>query len=130
MKDLNNKCKLLFTCLTSILIISCSGSSSTPIAGGGSCSVTAGLLTTSSYTISWNAVDPTDLTGYKIYYGTNSPLTKYNALGSVSVGNTTSVTFTPGNYNITTCAQAIVGVTSVGTRPESALSDTQIITVE
>jgi len=124
--------RTLLACGLSVCLAACTGSSSESITGVFSplCTVAPGNVSTSIYTISWNAVVDSDLSGYKLYYGSSDDFSKYNALGSVTVGNTTMVTFKPSDYNITTCIVAKIGITAIGARPESALSDIQTIIVE
>ena len=135
----------LTSVLALLLLAGCTGSSDSGNAGGGgssggggggggaSCTVPAGQPSTGiNYTITWDAVSDADLSAYKIYYGTTSPLTKSNAQGFVTAtSNMTSVTFTPATYTITTCTNVYLAVTAVGsTKPESALSTVQSITIE
>ncbi len=97
----------------------------------GGCSVEPGQLSYTNYTISWDTIQDEDLTGFDVYYGTSENLDKSNALGSFYVdGNVTSSLFAPGDYNLTTCERTYIAVASVGSRPESTLSDIQSIVVE
>lgn len=100
--------------------------------GGGSTpsSVSCGNNPISNYSISWNQVNDADLVGYKVYYGTNSTLTKSNAK-TTQLGNVTSWVFNPTNEGFTTCEQVLIAVTSLGsTKSESPLSLSGILTIE
>lgn len=124
--------RTLLACSLSVCLAACTGSStdSLTLTSSSSCAVSQGQPSTATYTISWDAVVDTDLSGYVVYYGSSDDFNKHNALGSVDVGNTTMVTFKPSDYDITTCNVAKVGITAIGSRPESALSDIQTIIVE
>ena len=120
-----------------LLLAACTGSTESGKTdggggGGGGGGVTCAVPSTSSYSIAWNAVDDANLNGYKIYYGTTSPLTKFNASGSVPIAwNMASATFVPATYDLTTCTRVYLAVTAVGSsKPESALSTVQSIVVE
>lgn len=84
---------------------------------------TCGSTPNSTYTVSWNAVIDGDLSGYRLYYGTTSPLTKLNAT-AVDIGNVTSWIMNPSSLGFLPCDTVHVAVTAIGsTKGESALSN-------
>lgn len=111
-------------------LAACSGSvteNALEISTNDSENVTNNECGTNIYTITWNWTtndsSTTTLTGFKIYYGTSSGLTKTNAAGSILLGRGSySVDFTPADYKITDCSSAYLGITAVGSQPESAIS--------
>jgi len=83
---------------------------------------TCGSTPSSTYTVSWDAVVDTDLTGYRIYYGKTFPLTKSNGT-SIDLGNVTSWIMNPVSLGFLPCDTVYVAVTALGsTKTESALS--------
>jgi len=125
-----------------LLLISCSGGGSdstelvgidpgspgggtgTPGTGAGTtCPDISGQIASSNFTMSWDAASDPGLTGYRMYYGTTTPLTKGNALDSISVGNVTSAQLTTVMHSITACETVEVGISSLGDKPESSLSN-------
>jgi len=118
-----------------VMALSSDGSSSSSIFSitviDDGCAVQPNQPTIETYTISWNAISDSDLTGFKLYYGTTAALTKSNALGSIDIaGNVSSTIFDPSNVNLLTCQTTYIALSSVGARPESSLSDMQSVVVE
>jgi len=95
----------------------------------GLCTVPEGQAANATYTIEWSAIIDNDLTGYRIYFSSDADLTKNNNQGWIDVSNSsTNAQFLPGTYAFKTCDEVYVAVTSLGIRPESAISEvTRII---
>lgn len=81
----------------------------------------------SIYTLTWewDSKEPgVTLDGFKLYYGDKPNLSKYSALGLIEIGGgTLAATFKPADYNIIDCSKVFIGISAIGTRPESALSE-------
>lgn len=91
---------------------------------------TCGVTPLSTYTISWTPVSDSDLSGYKVYYGKNYPLTKGNST-NVSIGNFTNWDVNPTNLNLYPCDNLHVAITATGSiKAESQLSQSGTITIE
>jgi len=91
---------------------------------------TCGDNATSTYTISWDAVNDNDLEAYNVLYGTASPLTKSNS-NTLVAGNVTSMTFNPSTLGFKPCDTVHVAVVATGfTKGESALSNIASVMVE
>lgn len=126
-----------FSSLAAVLALSaCTGTTDLGNGNGGGapCTVTPGQVSTASYTIAWDAIVDADLANYKIYYSVTSPLTKLNNLGTIdniAPAAMPSVTIAPADFGATTCTRVYIGVAAVGsTKPESALSVVQSVTIE
>lgn len=84
---------------------------------------TCGSTSTTTYTVTWDAVNDGDLTGYRVYYGTTGQLTKTNA-DSVDLGDVTSWVLNPAALGILPCETVFVAISAIGsTKAESALSE-------
>lgn len=130
MNTLNKIWKLSFFCFLTSLLISCGGGSNATT-NTANCTVAAGLPSTSTYTISWDSVTNADLKDYTLYYGTSSSLNKFNAAGKIMGIKTNNITFNPATYNISTCTEAYIAVSSLGnTIAESALSNVKSFVIE
>lgn len=91
---------------------------------------TCGNVPSSTYTVSWDTINDGDLSGYKVYYGTASPLTKGNST-TVDVGNSTDWILNPTQLNLLPCDNVQVAITSIGsTKSESQLSQSSTIIIE
>jgi len=91
---------------------------------------TCGYNASSSHTINWDTVNDPDIVGYRVYYGTNSPLTKSNS-SSQDVGVVSSWDLTPSSYDFLPCNNVYVAVSSLGgTKGESSLSDSVSAVIE
>ncbi len=91
---------------------------------------TCGSTPIATYSVSWSPVNDSDLAGYKVYYGTTTPLTKVNST-SVNLGNVTSWTLNPTNMGFNPCDKVQVAISSVGnTKSESNLSQAGTITID
>ncbi|VAW65912.1 hypothetical protein MNBD_GAMMA09-218 [hydrothermal vent metagenome] len=83
---------------------------------------TCGDTPSSTYTISWNAIADADLTGYNVYYGLTSSLSKANST-PVSVGSATSWVMNPTSLGFKPCDTVYIAITALGSvKSESALS--------
>lgn len=90
-----------------------------------------GQTASATYTLAWDPLDAADLSGYQIYFGLESPLTKTNALGNIPVeAGLTSLIFSPADHDLTTCTEVYLAVSALGSRPESALSTMLSLQVE
>jgi chitodextrinase len=77
-------------------------------------STTTPGLASATYTISWNAVNDVNVTGYRIYYTNTSPIGA-GPVGSVNVGGaTTSVVFDPGANGMVAGQTLYVAISSTG----------------
>ena len=134
MNTSNKIWKLSFFCFLTSLLISCGGGDgdgSNAAANTGNCTVTAGLPSTSTYTISWDTVTNADLKDYTIYYGTTASLNKFNATGKIKGITANNVTFNPATYNIPTCTETYIAISSLGNSiAESALSNVKSFVIE
>lgn len=91
---------------------------------------TCGTIPASTYTVNWSAVSDNDLSGYRLYYGTTSPLTKANST-MVSLGTVTSWNLNPSNLGFQPCNKVEVAVSTTGsTKSESSLSSIQTVTID
>ena len=130
MNTSNKIWKLSFFCFLVSLLISCGGGSNSA-ANTKNCTVTAGLPSTSTYTISWDTVTNADLKDYTVYYGTTASLNKFNATGKIMGIKTNNVTFNPATHNIPTCTETYIAISSLGnTIAESALSNVKSFVIE
>jgi len=84
---------------------------------------TCGNTPSSTYTISWDAVEDTDLSGYNVYYGLSPTLNKSTA-ASVNLGaNTTSWIMNPASLGFKPCDTVYIAISATGSvQGESALS--------
>ena len=79
----------------------------------------------SIYTISWDAVDDTDLSGYKVYYGKS-----LENIADVD-SNNTSWELNSANEGFLVCDIINVAVKAIGyTKSSSALSTSVTVTIE
>ncbi len=85
---------------------------------------------TATYTVAWDAVTHSDLGGYRVYYGTSTPLTKGNAAFE-DMGNSTSWNFNPAALGFQGCVTVHIAVSAYGTiKGESGLSNSIATAIE
>lgn len=80
--------------------------------GGGTIGGGGGALATAAYTLSWNAVNDPNVTGYRIYFDVAQ-------IGSGSTPihvdvSSSSVAFQPGNFGVAKGSTVYVAVASIG----------------
>ena len=119
--------------LTSMILTGCGGG------GGGGASDSAsgspagnlcGNVASSTYTINWDAVSDSDVTGYRVYYGLTSPISKTNS-SFQALGNVNTWVMIPSDYGYTSCSTIYIAVASVGgSKGISSLSAPVSIVVE
>lgn len=92
---------------------------------------TCGDVATASYLVEWDAVNDPALAGYRVYYGTTSPLTRANAMGTINAtaGSTSAVLNGPA-AGLQPCSTVHVAVTALSASAESAFSNQAFIDVE
>lgn len=121
---LSNTIIYILKTLVIVTIISsisgCGGSSADGVTQTNNTNCTTNTLP--NYDVSWNAVNDSDLTGYRVYYGTTSPLDKTNS-NSVDLGNTTNWSLNTADLGLLPCDRVYIAVTSVGSsKVESQMS--------
>lgn len=114
------------------IIYGCTGSSSDDTA---SLTCTGSGIATASYTINWDPMSDNSnlITGFKVYFGTDSLITKQNAIDSYSVSGTAaqnSWLFTPSDFGLQKCTTYNFAVASLGSFDESQLSNSISILIE
>lgn len=114
------------------IIYGCTGSSSDDTA---SLTCTGSGIATASYTINWDPMSDNSnlITGFKVYFGTDSLITKQNAIDSYSVSGTAaqnSWLFTPSDFGLQKCTTYNFAVASLGSLDESQLSNSISILIE
>ena len=80
-------------------------------------------VSSSTYILSWDAVNNSNVTGYKIYYAT-APFSSGPQVHSIDVGPLTSYEVTASSLGVSTGTTVYFAVTAVGTGAESPLSTT------
>lgn len=125
-----NFTRLTITLLIPAILTGCGGggggtSVGGSLGGGGNTipqAVACGSNSQSTYSITWDAVNDADLTGYRIYYSKTNPVTKSNA-SFIDVGNVTNWSLSPSNLGLLTCDTIHIAVSSIGgTKGVSSLS--------
>lgn len=93
---------------------------------------TCGMTSASTYTVSWDAVADARLSGYRVYYGTASPLTRVNAMATQDVASTaTSWDLVAASAGLAPCTRVYVAVIALGNdQSESSLSNTDSAIVD
>ena len=81
------------------------------------------------YSVSWQEIVDSRLTGYKLYYST-APFSSGSNIKTVTLGTDTSYSFSPGSSGITKGSTVYLAVAAIGTGLESPLSDTTTVTVQ
>lgn len=116
------------------LIAGCGGgvpaSGSTQALGAGGSGGGSGVIATSVYTLSWDAVNDPNVTGYRIYYATQ-PLAN-GVQSPIDLGTTpTSYDFDAGAHNLTQGSTLYMAVMSIGSNGmTSPLSQQVSVTVQ
>ena len=91
---------------------------------------TCGDTATSTYTLTWDAVNDNDLSSYKIIYGSTSDLSESNS-NSLNVGNVTSMVLNPSTLGFKPCDTVYMTVVAAGsTKDESAFSNMASVTID
>jgi len=80
-------------------------------------------VSSSTYILSWDAVNDSNVTGYKIYYA-SAPFSSGPQVHSIDVGPLTSYEFTASTLGVSTGSTIYFAVTAVGAGAESPLSTT------
>jgi uncharacterized repeat protein (TIGR02543 family) len=80
-------------------------------------------VSSSTYILSWDAVNNSNVTGYKIYYAT-APFSSGPQVHSIDVGPLTSYEVTASSLGVSTGTTVYFAVTAVGAGAESPLSTT------
>ena len=91
---------------------------------------TCGNIASSIHTINWDDVNDPDIIGYRVYYGTNSPITKSNS-SFQDVGITNSWDLNASSHELLPCDNVYVAISSIGgTKGESSLSSSVSAVIE
>ncbi len=118
-----------------VFLSACSGSASENSATAAAQGCTGSGTATETYTISWNQITDNSglIDGFKVYFGSNTLITKQNSAGDFSVSGTAaenSWPFTPSSYGLQKCTTYNFAVASLNNLEESQLSETVSILIE
>ena len=88
---------------------------------------TCGADAGATYTVSWDAVNDADVSGYKLYYATTSQLSKAST-SFIQVDNVTSWVIDPSSLGVAACETLYIALAATGfTKDDSSLSNVEKI---
>ena len=131
MSTIRSFLSIILVLLIAVGFMSCTGKANDPTPVPDPTPV-CGETSVSSYTVSWDRVINTDLSGYLIYFAIGREVSKNDSDGKILIDpGSIDTQFTPSNNGIAICDDVFMGITALGfTSGESGLSDILTFTVD